>query len=174
VVADGGVSRVRPIEFSIIDAVREEARWALSQYFGELDRRFPTGFDPGDAIDGDAALFNPPNGCFVIARRDGETVGCGAVTMLDDATAEIKRMWVSPTCRGIGLGRRLLTRLEDECRRVSRTRVVLDTNGVLLEAITMYRACGYTEIERYNDNPYAELWFTKTLTPNADIARMDS
>src|SRR5262249_6150883 len=146
---------VQEIELSIVDASSGDAQWALSQYFAELDRRFPDGFDPGDAIHGDAPLFNEPTGCFIVARRDGETVGCGALTVLADETAEIKRMWISPTCRGVGLGRRLLARLEDESRRFDRPHVVLDTNGVLLEAISMYRSCGYVEVERYNDNPYA-------------------
>jgi GNAT superfamily N-acetyltransferase len=167
---------VQEIEFSIVDAASDDAQWALSQYFAELDRRFPDGFDPGDAMHDDAPLFNPPNGRFVVARRDGMTVGCGAVTVLDDETAEIKRMWVSPDCRSVGLGRRLLARLEDECRRVPRARVVLDTNGVLREAIALYRSCGYTEVGRYNDNPYAQLWFAKSLSVVAedDRAHQDS
>jgi ribosomal protein S18 acetylase RimI-like enzyme len=166
---------VQEIELSIVDASSVDAQWALSQYFAELDRRFPDGFDPGDAIHEDAPLFNDPAGCFIVARRDGETVGCGALTVLDDETAEIKRMWISPTCRGVGLGRRLLARLEDESRRFGRPNVVLDTNGVLLEAIAMYRSCGYVEVGRYNDNPYAQLWFAKTLARAAsDAAPRDS
>ena len=74
-------------------------------------------------------------------------------------------MWVASTVRGIGLGKRLLGHLEDEARASGRTRVVLDTNGSLTEAISMYRALGYTAIERYNDNPYAHHWFEKTLMP---------
>ena len=46
----------------------------------------------------------------------------------------------------------------------NRPHVVLDTNGVLIEAIAMYRSSGYEPIERYNDNPHAELWFGKSLS----------
>ena len=40
----------------------------------------------------------------------------------------------------------------------------LDTNGTLVEAIAMYERAGYHHIERYNDNPYAQAWFEKSLT----------
>jgi len=61
------------------------------------------------------------------------------------------------------MGKRLLARLEELARVSGRTRVVLDTNGVLLPAIAMYRSSGYIDIDRYNDNPYAEHWFAKDL-----------
>jgi ribosomal protein S18 acetylase RimI-like enzyme len=72
-------------------------------------------------------------------------------------------MWVNPQRRGLGLGKRLLARLEAEIQVAGRSIVVLDTNRSLTEAIAMYRACGYEEIDRYNDNPYAQLWFAKSL-----------
>jgi ribosomal protein S18 acetylase RimI-like enzyme len=82
---------------------------------------------------------------------------------LDDETAEIKRMWISAEVRGRGLGKRLLARLEDEVRAGGRSAVLLDTNGALTEAIAMYESAGYRATTRYNDNPYAERWFSKRL-----------
>jgi GNAT superfamily N-acetyltransferase len=152
------------VTFSAVDAGSIQARWAMSQYFEELARRFPGGFASGGALDEAAARYNPPTGLFVVAGEAGETIGCGALDLLDETTAEIKRMWVSPQRRGIGLGRRLLAHLEGEVRRAGRSTVVLDTNGSLTEAIAMYQACGYVPIRPYNDNPYAEHWFAKTLT----------
>ena len=80
-------------------------------------------------------------------------------------------MWISSQSRGIGLGKRLLAHLEGEARRAGRSRIVLDTNGSLTEAIAMYEAAGYVQTARYNDNPYAEHWFTKMLTHKADPYR---
>jgi GNAT superfamily N-acetyltransferase len=151
------------VELTIVDAGSPPARWALTEYFAELARRFRDGFDAGDGLDEATTLLNEPNGRFVVAFRDAEPVGCGGVQFLDAGTAEIKRMWVGPACRGLGLGKRLLARLEDEARRAGRSRIVLDTNGALSEAIAMYRACGYSPTTRYNDNPYAELWFEKRV-----------
>lgn len=152
------------IEFVVTDAAAEEARWAMTQYFAELDERFPHGFDPGDALEEAAILMNPPSGVFLLARWRSGVAGCGGVQVLDEYKAEIKRMWISPDARGLGLGRRLLARLEHEAVRLGRHRVVLDTNGVLTPAIAMYRGAGYTDIERYNDNPYAEHWFARDLS----------
>ena len=73
-------------------------------------------------------------------------------------------MWVADDWRGAGLGSRMLRELEALAARLGHTRIVLDTNGTLLEAIAMYGREGYAEIARYNDNPYAERWFEKALT----------
>jgi GNAT superfamily N-acetyltransferase len=150
--------------FSIADAGSAEARWALQQYFDELAGCFDGGFVVGDAFDEAAALYSEPTGRFLLASLEEEIVGCGAVVFLDADTAEIKRMWVSPTSRGVGLGSQLLDRLEHELRLAGRRSVVLDTNEALIEAIAMYEAAGYRPIARYNDNPYVHHWFTKSLT----------
>ncbi len=160
----GQAVAVEPVTFSVVDAGSLEARQAMSRYFEELAQRFPIGFVAGDALAEAVVRYNPPAGAFVIATVAGETIGCGAVELLDDTTAEIRRMWISPSSRGLGLGRRLLAHLEGQARRAGRSRVVLDTNGSLTEAIAMYESCGYVPTARYNDNPYAEHWFTKALT----------
>ena len=129
----------------------------------EIDQRFPTGFDPGDALIADAPSMRPPGGVFVVAHSDGEPVACGGVRSVDGTTAEIKRMWVHPHLRGTGFGRRMLTHLENCAGQLGHARVILDTNSTLLEAIAMYESSGYTPIGRYNDNPYAGRWFVKDL-----------
>ena len=135
----------------------------MTEYFAELTRRFPDGFDPVNAVEEAGEMFNPPRGVFMIALLGGAAIGCGAIRHLDEHTAEIKRMWVSPRSRGCGVGRRLLENLEHEAGRAGRSRIVLDTNDSLTEAISMYRAHGYVAIDKYNDNPYAERWFAKHL-----------
>ena len=95
-------------------------------------------------------------------------MACGGLQWIDDPTAgemraEIKRMWVDSAWRGRGLAGRLLRFLEQTAVESGRRTIRLDTNPVLLEAIAMYRKAGYTDIERYNDNPYAGLWFEKRL-----------
>jgi ribosomal protein S18 acetylase RimI-like enzyme len=157
------VAGVTDATFSVIDAGSSPAQWAMGQYFDELDARFETGFDSTGALESAAVMMNAPNGAFVIAQRSGEVVGCGGVQVLDERTGEIKRMWISPNARGIGLGKRLLTRLEEEAATAGLERVILDTNASLLEAIAMYESSGYTAIGRYNDNPYAQRWFEKRL-----------
>jgi ribosomal protein S18 acetylase RimI-like enzyme len=156
---------VDEVTLSVVDAGSDQARWTMTQYFQELDARFADGFDFGNALDEAAVDFNPPNGAFVVATYGDDLVACGAIQFLDDDRAEIKRMWVNPRRRGLGLGRRLLVHLEGEIHASGRSTVVLDTNASLTEAIAMYRACGYEPVDRYNDNPYAHLWFAKRLAP---------
>lgn len=153
------------VEFELVDPRGAEAIGAMTAYFEELDLRFGDGFDPADTLVADAPAMCPPTGAFVVARMDGVVVACGGVQRHDDRTAEIKRMWVHADLRGIGVGRRMLTELEETVRQLGYRRVVLDTNEALGEAIAMYRRAGYTAIDRYNDNPYAHHWFAKPLTP---------
>jgi DNA-binding MarR family transcriptional regulator/GNAT superfamily N-acetyltransferase len=158
------ILRSATVRFSAVDPRSPAAQTALGRYFAELDDRFASGFDPGHGgATGDAQAFTPPDGIFFVMTSDDEVIGCGGVHCLDETTAEIKRMWVHDDWRGLGLGARLLGRLEAESAELGRTRVVLDTNEALAEAIAMYRRSGYHAIERYSDNPYAHHWFEKVL-----------
>jgi GNAT superfamily N-acetyltransferase len=152
------------LEFVISDPVSPEAKTEMSSYFAELNDRFPTGFDAGDALTADPVVFQAPHGAFVIVRNGAESVGCGGIQRIDATTGEIKRMWIHADSRGIGLGRRLLDHLESLAEQMGYTRVVLDTNATLKVAIAMYESAGYDAIERYNDNPYAQRWFGKDLS----------
>jgi DNA-binding MarR family transcriptional regulator/GNAT superfamily N-acetyltransferase len=140
------------------------ARACVAAYVGELAARFEEGFDPGNGnpTPDDAAL-TPPAGCFLLARLDGRAVGCGALRRLAPGIGEIKRMWVAPEARGLGLARRLLSALEDEARGLGLGHVRLDTNRALAEAQALYRSAGYRAIGRFNDNPYADFWFEKEV-----------
>ncbi len=141
----------------------EDARQCLAQYFNELAERFEDGFDPGKGNTTTEDEFTPPAGSFVIARLDGTPVGCGALRMIDAGTAEIKRMWVAPSARGLGLASRMLRKLEAVAAGFGAKTVCLDTNRALKEAQSLYRREGYAEIDRFNDNPYADHWFAKRL-----------
>lgn len=155
--------RAATVEFIDTDPRSSDAREATTRYFAELQERFPTGFDPADALVADPVALRAPHGAFVVVRDGLSPVGCGGLQRLDATTAEIKRMWIHPDWRGVGLGRRLLDHLEQVAWHLGRTRVVLDTNSTLREAIAMYDTAGYHAIERYNENPYAQRWFAKDL-----------
>jgi GNAT superfamily N-acetyltransferase len=149
--------------FVLSDALASEAQTAMRSYFAELNDRFAAGFDPGDALTADPVAFRAPHGAFVLVRDRAACVGCGGIQRIDATTGEIKRMWIHADSRGRGLGRRLLDHLEHVAGQLGYTRVVLDTNATLTVAIAMYEGAGYTAIERYNDNPYAQRWFGKDL-----------
>ena len=151
------------VSVTVEDPTTPDARWCIDQYFAELNARFETGFDPAQSISADADELTPPAGALLIARLDGRAIGCGALKFHPDAPAELKRMWVAPEARGLGLGRRLLEELEKHARQAGATTVRLETNRSLKEAIQLYRSTGYREVAAFNSEPYAHHWFEKNL-----------
>lgn len=155
--------RAAALDVRVEDPGSADALWCLGQYFDELAARFESGFDPDQGGAADDAEMQPPKGFFVVARLDGEPVGCGGMKRLDATTGEIKRVWTARSARGQGVARRIVHALEALAQSSGVTTVRLDTNKSLTEAQAMYRKSGYTEIARYNDNPYAHHWFEKKL-----------
>lgn len=155
------------VEFDIADPTSDDARHCIDAYFDELDERFDDGFDPSRSISADADELTEPEGLLLLARLHGDPVGCGALKLHDDEPAELKRMWVDPSARGLGLGRRLLEELEEQARIRGVTTLRLETNRTLEEAIRLYRSAGYEEVAPFNDEPYAHHWFEKRIDREA-------
>lgn len=137
------------------------ARYCLAQYFRELNQRFEQGFRPARSVT-PVEEMTPPRGYFVIATLQGQPLGCGAL-ICHPGWGHIRRMWVAPTSRGLGLGSRILGKLEALARRRRLKVVKLETNRALKEAQSLYRSRGYREVKAFNDEPYAHHWFAKKL-----------
>lgn len=105
----------------------------------------------GDVTPLDATMFAPPRGLYLLAYDDADRpVASGGWRSQDangegyaDGDAELKRMYVIPEARGLGLARRILAALEDDARAAGRTRMVLETGTKQPEAITLYTSSGY-------------------------------
>src|ERR1700756_859127 len=104
--------RVMELRIGVRDPRDPDAQTCLRAYEAELASRFDDGFDPALSISATDEEMTPPAGLFLVATMDGEPAGCGALKVHGDAPAEIKRMWVAQSARGLGLGRRLLAELE--------------------------------------------------------------
>jgi ribosomal protein S18 acetylase RimI-like enzyme len=152
------------VRVGVVDPRRPEAQYCVQSYSAELGRRFDAGFDHTRSIPADNAELTLPAGLLLMATLHTEPVGCGGLKLHGDEPAEIKRMWVSPEARGLGLGRRLLTELEREAIAHGVPVVRLETNRNLTEAIALYRAAGYREVPAFNTEPYAHHWFEKSLS----------
>jgi DNA-binding MarR family transcriptional regulator/GNAT superfamily N-acetyltransferase len=159
------------VRFTVTDPAAPEALYCLREYFAELDRRFDTGFDPRRGTVPDAGEFAPPAGVLIVASLWSEPVGCGGLLLHDDDAADVKRMWVDRSARGLGVGRRLLAELEAQARRSGRGVARLETNRGLAEAIALYRSAEYVEVEPFNDEPYADHWFAKRLDGTGEQPR---
>jgi GNAT superfamily N-acetyltransferase len=156
-------SRVR---IEIVDPRDTDARSCLRSYFEELDHRFDAGFDPAQSISASDEEMTLPNGLLLVATLRGAAVGCGALKLhINTQIAEVKRMWVAPDVRGLGIGRRLLERLSTEAASRGMVILRLETNRSLTEAKHLYQSAGFVEVEPFNYEPYAHHWFQKDLRP---------
>ncbi|MER5954391.1 GNAT family N-acetyltransferase [Streptomyces sp. NPDC001893] len=129
--------------------------------------------DDGDVTPLDPTMFDAPRGLYLIAYDDGGTpLATGGWRTQDrndegysDGDAELKRMYVTPEARGLGLARRILAALEDDARAAGRSRMVLETGLKQPEAIALYGSSGYTPCGKFGHYRFEELsrCFAKTL-----------
>jgi DNA-binding MarR family transcriptional regulator/GNAT superfamily N-acetyltransferase len=150
------------VRLQVADPRGDDARYCLERYFEELAERFDAGFDPARSIPADADELTPPQGYFVLATLNGGPIGCGALKC-HAGFGEIKRMWTAPDSRGLGVGKRVLHRLEELARERHLPLLRLETNRTLTEAQSLYRRSGYREVQPFNAEPYAHHWFEKSL-----------
>jgi DNA-binding MarR family transcriptional regulator/N-acetylglutamate synthase-like GNAT family acetyltransferase len=152
------------VEVGPIDPGHPHAQFCLRSYFSELDRRFEKGFDAAKSIPAHEEDMRPPAGLFLLATLNQEPIGSGVLKFHGKKPAELKRMWVAEAARGLGVGRRILNELEAHAKKRGVRAIHLETNGSLIEAISLYRSAGYEEVAPFNSEPYAHHWFEKRLT----------
>jgi putative acetyltransferase len=144
------------------------SRALITELNAELSGMYPEpganhfGLDPDEVA--------PGRGAFLVVRLHGTPVGCGALRRLDAQTGELKRMYVAPSARGTGLGRRLVAALEAEARALGLRRLVLETGTRQHAAIALYRATGFEPIPLYGEylrSPDTSVCLGKELPPPA-------
>ncbi|MFD1796399.1 MarR family transcriptional regulator [Paracoccus aurantiacus] len=155
-----GLDRTR---YEIVSPSDPRAQACLNAFYTELSQRFERGFDVAKSCDPDHADMTPPRGAFLLMMLDRLPIGCAGLKGTDHGYAEIKRMWITPAARGMGLTHRLMAEIEDKARALGINTLRLDTNSILTEACAYYRKHGWTEIERFNPDPYPDLFFEKKL-----------
>ena len=99
--------------------------------------------------------YAPPHGALLVARIGGEVSGCVALRPLTQEICELKRLFVQPTARGAGLGRRLMAAVVEEARRLGYGRMRLDTTPGMETAQKLYEDLGFEETAPYTHNPVA-------------------
>ncbi|MFD5075819.1 GNAT family N-acetyltransferase [Streptomyces sp. NPDC058371] len=156
---------IRPVPFDHPDAVKlnDQVQLEYAERYG----------DEGDLTPLDPSMFEPPLGRYLLAydERERPTATGGWRTQNEnaegysDGDAELKRMYVIPEARGLGLARRILADLEDDARAAGRTRMVLETGAMQPEAIALYVSSGYepcTKFGLYRHEPLSHC-FAKPL-----------
>lgn len=100
--------------------------------------------------------YTPPEGRLLLAEYDGQIAGCIALHKIEPTICEMKRLYLRPQFRGMGLGRALADRIIAEARQIGYRRMRLDTvEPVMRDAVAMYRRIGFLEIAPYCANPIA-------------------
>lgn len=102
---------------------------------------------PGDYV--------PPIGCLLLARINGEAAGCVALRKFDQGVGEMKRLFVYPKFRGLGIGYQLVKEVVDRAGRIGYKSLVLDTLPSMRRAIMLYESLGFVETLPYRHNPIA-------------------
>lgn len=158
------VAPAHSIVIARTDLAAEVSRVLIEALNAELSGAYP---EPGATHFGlDPAEVSGRRGAFLVVYQKGNAVGCGAVRLTDAETGELKRMYVAPTVRGQGLGRRLVTALEWEARALGARRLILETGVRQTAAIALYRGTGFEPIPLYGEylqSPETSLCFGKEL-----------
>lgn len=152
------------IVFEEVDYASDIATKCLGSFAAELSERLNMEFDLKKSGDPELSQMKHPHGTFVVARLGDMPVGCVGVKGSGGTLAEIKRMWIAPAARGLGLAHRLMTTAEEAARNLGIQTLRLDTNSTLYEAVALYRKMNWVEIDRFNDDPYPNLFFEKCLS----------
>jgi ribosomal protein S18 acetylase RimI-like enzyme len=128
-------------------------------YAASLD--FDLGYqDFAGELAGMPGKYAAPAGELLLARdREGRSLGCVALRPLADGTCEMKRLYVAPQARGLGVGRALVEAVIDRAARIGYREMRLDTHPSMTEAITLYRNLGFRPVEPYYGTPHTDAIF---------------
>jgi len=98
--------------------------------------------------------YSKPDGGLFIALRNDKAIGVAGIKRFSDTECELKRMYVQPGSRGLGIGKLLLAECIEIAKKLNYGTIKLDTAGFMKSAIKLYTDNGFAEIAAYRYNPY--------------------
>ncbi len=149
------ISRVStPAEIQAVrELLREYIAWAFT--FDPDSELAPTFQNMEQELATLPGIYAPPAGCLLLATHDGQAAGCFALKRHDDATGELKRLYVRPAFRGLNIGRRLVAAVVAAARQSGYGRLVLDSHMSMTKAHALYEEAGFRKIGAPADFPEA-------------------
>jgi putative acetyltransferase len=139
--------RAPVLRFQIDDPASPDVMPLIQQLDGYLAEFYPTGNIQPVTVE----ALRQPNVTFLTARVDGTPVACGACVR-HEGYVEVKRMYVLPACRGLGLGRQLLEALESEVARTGGKLIRLEAGTAQAEALELYERAGYRRCAPFGEH----------------------
>lgn len=123
--------------------------------------------------------YAPPHGALLVARVGNDVAGCVALRRLDDNAGEMKRLYVRPAFRGLGIAERLIASIVGAARDAGYCELRLDTLADMLSAQSLYRKLGFVEIPPYNEahlpgTRFYTLWLAQAAAPSATPRKEES
>jgi ribosomal protein S18 acetylase RimI-like enzyme len=109
--------------------------------------------------------YAPPAGTILFGERAGRILGVVALRPLEQGVAEMKRLYVRPEARGLGLGRALALNVIEAARSIGYQGIRLDTLPQMLEARELYKSLGFLETSAYYQNPHGAIYLELQLLP---------
>lgn len=110
------------------------------------------------------AKYAEPEGAIYLAKVDGQSAGCVALWKLEEGVCEMKRLYVTPSFQGLGLGKKLAYVIMEEAQQKGYTKMKLDTLRRLESANRLYKSLKFSETNPYNYNPEDDVaYFEKDL-----------
>jgi GNAT superfamily N-acetyltransferase len=150
------------VEVQLVSGAQFKDAWALLAEYFEAARVVVR--DERDVLSKNAMW---------LAYVDGEPAGCILLRLLKAGTGEIKRLYVRPRYRRMGLAGRMLGALEGHASAIGLRELCLDSMAEMSEALAFYERSGYLPCERYNDNPQADVFLRKTLAPEIYVREFE-
>ena len=140
------------------DVLKQQVFSFTDTCFTELGKRF----EP----DGRHSFYNYIEDYFEVFYclvSDEQVIGTVALKKLNDDTAELKALYLDKSYRGQGFGKRLIDIVIKEAEMRGFKSIVLDSMKQYKDARRLYEKCGFSDFERYNDNPYADVFMKLDL-----------
>ena len=140
------------------DPRRPEVRELVAELDAYMQRLYPA--ESNHLLDVESLA--QPEVLFFVGRVDGESLACGAIVLRGaeegrhesgEAYAEVKRIYVSPRARGLGLGKKLLSHLEDAARAHRLHLICLETGVYQPEALGLFAHHGFARCRHFGDYP---------------------
>jgi GNAT superfamily N-acetyltransferase len=144
-----------------LEVIRDLWTEYLTRGNDELESRYGVRMPVQETVEADLASvgkYLPPDGRLILAWKGTAPAGIGCMKRLGPTTAELKRMYVRPALRGLGIGRAILERLRDACRDEGYTSVRLDSARFMTSAHALYRSVGFVEIPAYPETEIPEAY----------------